>query len=123
MKKEVIEKLKKCLLRLKSSLEEELKKFAEKDSEIKGDWDTKFPQFTEGSSGSQQLEESADEVAEYANRLPVEHNLEIRLNNINLALEKIKKGQYGNCEKCGKKISEERLEIYPEARLCKECQK
>jgi len=40
-----------------------------------------------------------------------------------LALEKIKKGKYGVCESCGKKISQKRLKISPEARLCLKCRK
>jgi len=40
-----------------------------------------------------------------------------------LALEKIKKAKYGKCEKCKKKITEERLKIYPEARTCNKCGK
>jgi len=38
-------------------------------------------------------------------------------------LEKIKKGKYGICEKCGKKIPEERLKAFPEARFCMKCEK
>jgi len=49
--------------------------------------------------------------------------LELRLKNINLALEKIEKGRYGNCEKCGKEIDEKRLKISPEARSCLKCKK
>jgi len=40
-----------------------------------------------------------------------------------LALEKIEKGRYGNCEKCGKEIDEKRLKISPEARFCLNCKK
>ena len=74
------------------------------------------------------MEQAADEVEEYDARLPVEFALELRLRDINLALEKIKKAakgrrSYGKCEKCGKKIKEKRLKIYPEARLCMKCQK
>jgi len=45
------------------------------------------------------------------------------LRNINLALEKIKKGNYGICEKCGGEIEIERLEVIPEAQFCKKCKK
>ena len=67
------------------------------------------------------LEDAADEVEAYGNLLPVEHSLEIRLKNIGDALEKIKKDKYGKCEKCEKKITEERLKISPEAKLCQNC--
>src|SRR3989344_643904 len=45
-------------------------------------------------------------------------DLRLRLKDIDLALEKIKKGRYGYCEKCGKDISPARLKILPEARFC-----
>lgn len=106
----------------KKSLEVELHKFAKKDANLKGDWDTNYPKFN-GGAGSQLTEESADEVEEYSNLLPVEHNLELRLKKINSALDKIKGGNYGKCEKCGKDIDEKKLEIYPEAEFCNKCRK
>ena len=104
----------------KKTLEAHLQTFAKKDTRLKGDWDTKFPKF-DGEFGSSALETAADEVEEYASRLPVEYSLELRLRDIDLALEKIKKGKYGQCEKCGKDIDEKRLEIHPAARFCVKC--
>jgi len=98
------------------SIENSLKKFATKDKKTKGDWNTKFPEFN-----SNDLDEAADEVEEYESLLPIEFSLENRLKDINIALEKIKKGKYGICEKCKKEISKERLEIFPEARRCAKC--
>ena len=69
------------------------------------------------------MEDAADQVEEYVTLLPIEHNMELRLQSINSALEKMKKGKYGKCEKCGKKIIEERLKIYPEARFCVKCER
>jgi len=122
MEKKNIDNLKKKLEEQKTILEAELHKFAKKDKDVKGDWDTGYPNLGQ-SSGSQQLEEAADEVEEYVNRLPVEHSMELRLEKINLALEKIKNGTYGRCKECGKEISDERLNIYPEAEFCSKCQK
>lgn len=115
-------KLKEKLEKEKIQIEQELQKFAVKDKKLKGNWNTRFPKWN-GSSGSGLLEDAADEVEEYSALLPLEHNLELRLQNIDLALEKIKKGKYGRCEKCGKKISKTRLKIYPEARHCLKCKK
>ena len=106
----------------KKSIEEQLRAFAEKDVRPKGDWDTKFPHF-DGGIGSQRLEEAADEVEEYSTKLPIEFRLELKLRDINSALDKIKKGEYGKCERCRKLISLERLKIYPEARFCLKCSK
>jgi DnaK suppressor protein len=120
MNKKTLSEIKEKLEKAKTVIKSELQKFAKEDKKLKGDWDTKYPKFN-GGSGGQVLEDAADQVEEYITLLPIEHNMELRLRNINLALEKIKKGKYGKCEKCGKKIKEERLKIYPEARLCSEC--
>ena len=106
----------------KAFLETELQKFAKKDTKTKGDWDTKYPNFN-GGIGSDLLEESADEVEEYVNLLPVEHNMELRLQNINSALKKLEGNEYGKCEKCGKEIDEKKLKVYPETKFCNKCQK
>ena len=37
------------------------------------------------------------------------------------ALDKIEKGDYGICEVCGNAIEEDRLEVYPEATVCMSC--
>ncbi len=123
MDKKQIQELKEKLEKDKISIENELKSFAEKDKKIKGDWDTEYPKPNAGSAGRQQLEEAADEVEQYITLLPIEHSLELRLQKINLALEKIKKGTYGKCKKCGTEISEEKLKLYPETEFCNKCQK
>lgn len=121
MIKKLLSELREKLEKQKVSIETELHKFAKKDENIKGDWDTKYPK-TNGGVGSQALEEAADQVEEYITLLPLEHNLELRLQDINLALEKIKKGKYGKCEKCKKSISEEKLRFYPEVKFCRFCE-
>lgn len=117
-----LRKIKNQLEREKAAIEKELQSFAKKDLKLKGDWDTRFPSFN-GEAGGSRLEKAADEVEEYSTLLSIEHNLETRLRDINLALEKIKKGKYGKCEKCGERIPEERLRVYPEARFCLKCKK
>ena len=119
--KKLIGELKQILEKEKTSLEEQLKKIAKKDEGLAGDWDTVFPKYNGGESGGAALEKAADEVEEYSTLLPIEHSLELRLNNIDSALEKIKKGTYGKCEKCRKEISIDRLKLSPESRFCLDC--
>ena len=118
----------KLLKELKAKLEEsrkvivfELEKFAKKDEKLKDDWDTRYPKPGSG-SGGEALEDAAGKVEEYATLLPIEYSLELQLRDINLALKKIKKSGYGECEKCKKKIREERLKVCPEARFCSNCE-
>jgi len=122
MDKKNLKEIKEKLEKQKQVLETELSKFARKDHDLKGDWDTKYPK-ADGATGSSALEDAADQVEAYVNLLPVEHSMELRLQAVDLALEKIKKGKYGLCEKCGKKIYEERLKVFPEARYCVKCDK
>ena len=49
MNKELIEELKEKLEKEKNSLTQELEKFARKDDEPKGDWETKYPNRENGS--------------------------------------------------------------------------
>ncbi|MCR4324364.1 MAG: TraR/DksA C4-type zinc finger protein [Candidatus Curtissbacteria bacterium] len=53
----------------------------------------------------------------------LEKRLQGDLKEIEKALKKIKKGTYGICERCGKKISEARLEVKPSAIYCLKCEK
>ncbi len=116
MNKELIEKLKQTLEKGKFSLEKELESFAVKDKNIKGNWDAKRI-----NNEDTDMEEKADEAEEYDNLLSLEHSLELKLKDVNLALEKVGQGTYGTCEKCGKEIEEKRLLAFAEARLCTKC--
>ena len=118
MEKKLIEELKGKLEEEKKSIQKELETFATEDPSLKHNWDTKYPNREDGDK-----DEEADEVQEYDNKLSLEYSLELKLKNVNVALEKIAEGTYGICEKCGKKISEERLLACPEAKTCLNCNK
>jgi len=63
--------------------------------------------------------ERSDAVEEYETNTGVLKELEIRFNNIKLALKKIEDGTYGICEISGEPIEAERLEANPAARTNK----
>ena len=44
-----------------------------------------------------------------------------RIRQIEQALDRLEKGEYGKCALCGNKIDNERLEAHPEADICLEC--
>ena len=121
MNKKLIGELKEILEKERTVIEGQLKNIAKKDEKLPGDWDTVFPKYDGGESGGAALEKAADEVEAYSTLLPIEYNLELRLKNIDLALEKIKKGIYGKCEKCQKEIPIDRLKASPESRFCLDC--
>ena len=118
MDKKLIKELKNKLEKEKVSLEKELKGFAKEDKNIKHNWNVPYP-----NRQNSDMEEEADEVQEYDNLLSLEHNLELRLRDIDLAIERIEKGGYGKCQKCEKEIENKRLLAYPEAKLCIKCNK
>ena len=117
MEKQLIQELKKKLLEEKDLLKKDLLKFADKDKKIPDDYDTRFP-YLERSSAP---DEDAEEVEQYETLLALEHSLELRLKDVNDALEKIENGQYGECENCHQKIEIARLKANPAARLCMKC--
>ena len=65
------------------------------------------------------FDEKTDETEEFGNQLAIAQGLKQRLDDIEVALAKITAGTYGICEKCGKPIEEDILDIDPESRLCK----
>ena len=67
------------------------------------------------------FDEKTDEVEELSNRFGEENDMKKRLDEIDSALQKIEKGEYGLCESCGEEIEVEILDIDPESRLCKAC--
>src|SRR3989344_6648239 len=104
MEKEFINTLKLALEEEKGKLKKELESFAEEDKNLKGNWDAKRP-----SAEDTDMEEKAGEAQEYDTLLSLEHSLELKLKDVNSALEKISAGNYGICEKCGKEIEKKRL--------------
>jgi RNA polymerase-binding transcription factor DksA len=116
MNQEILNQITQTLKEKKAYLERELSGFATKDPEVPGDWDTKYPRTPEGG-----LEEAAGEVEEYSTNLHIEFSLENQLKEINNALARIEKGEYGMCKNCKKEIAKERLLALPESSLCTKC--
>lgn len=68
-------------------------------------------------------EEETDAAEEMGNYLGIKKTQDARLGQINKALEKIKNGTYGACEKCGGGIEQKILDIDPESLYCKNCKR
>lgn len=69
------------------------------------------------------FEEETDEAEEMGNYLGIKRTQDARLGQINKALQKIKNGTYGKCEKCGGEIEQKILDIDPESLYCKNCKR
>ncbi|QGX97736.1 TraR/DksA family transcriptional regulator [Roseovarius faecimaris] len=61
-------------------------------------------------------ERQGDEVLESLGHVEM-----AELRRIDAALERIEAGTYGECQKCGEDISEERLDLLPDTPFCKNC--
>ncbi len=55
--------------------------------------------------------------------LSLERNVRDLLSRVEIALNKIEKGNFGICSHCGREIGFQRLEALPYADLCIECKK
>lgn len=77
----------------------------------------------EDSTYDQHSADLALETFEREKDLGIKDGLEIDKAKIALALDRIEKGTYGNCLRCGNPIPEGRLQAVPEAELCIHCQR
>ncbi|MFH0830975.1 MAG: TraR/DksA C4-type zinc finger protein [Parcubacteria group bacterium] len=123
MDKTFIDQAEQRLLEEQKDLRERLGRISKKDAHVKGDYDAKFPQYTpadETESGD--FDDSAHEVQDFTDNIGVENQLEVRLAQVDRALERLAKGRYGVCSKCKKEQPSERLQADPAAELCLDCQ-
>ena len=96
---------KKALLKRLSELDERLHLIEEElDAPNSKDWE------------EMAVEREGDEVLEQLGQSGQGEILRIRA-----ALKRIRDGEYGICVRCGDDISAERLDVLPDAPLCKNC--
>ncbi len=69
------------------------------------------------------MADDATEVSEQAKSLALKRHLEGMLTEIDRAIVRAEHGMYGVCERCGKKIPAERLQVKPSATQCIDCAK
>lgn len=100
-------------------LEVELASIGKEDKET-GDWEA-TPESEIKSEDVQDEGDMAERAEDYEERSSTLSVLELRLNDIKHALSKIENGTYGNCEVCGVKIEEERLNVNASAKTCETC--
>jgi DnaK suppressor protein len=115
MKKEDLDKYEKLLLKRREELMAELKlrksQFDETTKDATGDLSSySYHMADQGTDAMER--EKAFLFASKSGRL---------LYHIDEALRRLRKGDFGNCQQCGKAIQKARLEAVPHARLCIEC--
>ena len=113
MEEEKLQKIKEGLLAEKEKLEKELENVAKKKGKA---FNPVYPEYGNSS------EDNAAEITEYEIHLALDKNLEKLLSETIKSLAKIEGGTYGKCEGCGNDIGDARLEAFPSASNCIECQ-
>lgn len=109
---ETLEKITKDLEQRKKQILDDLKDISNKQGDK---YKAKIPEYGD------KPDENAQEISDYSANLATETVLEKNLKDINNALERIEKGEYGICKYCKKNINEKRLLARPAASACVEC--
>lgn len=68
-----------------------------------------------------EADEGDPELPEREKNFSLLATFEERMEEIELALDKLHDGEYGTCRNCGQAIDPERLRIVPEAQYCVPC--
>lgn len=102
------DKIKALLVKDKEKIEKELKK---------QDEDGTFPDYGDSE------EDNAREIADFEANSAIENDLQRTLRDINSAMKRIEKGEYGICKYCKKPIEEKRLLVRPTSSACVACKK
>ena len=119
LNQETLGELKIALEKERGLLTGELKTIATPDPNLKDDWNVKHEEWGENQITSEEELESGESVNESDEDLKnkaLSDHLELRLKEVNDALERIDGETYGICEVCQKEIPIERLKANPAAK-------
>ncbi|MEY4440547.1 MAG: hypothetical protein RLY49_173 [Candidatus Parcubacteria bacterium] len=105
------------LLEEKARLEKELSSVGRVNPDNPSDWEA-VP--VDPGTRESDPNNKADMIEDYETNTAILKQLEIQLEDVSDALEKIENGTYGMCEVSGHSIEEGRLNANPAARTCME---
>jgi RNA polymerase-binding transcription factor DksA len=88
---------------------------------ISADFDAIVSSSTDANSDDEHDPEGATAAFERAQLASLLDDARVTLAAIETALAKLRDGHYGECERCGDAISEERLSALPSTRVCFSC--
>lgn len=77
--------------------------------------------FEEGNKFAYHIADEGTDAMEREKESMMYAREERTLRDVDAALDRIEAGDYGKCENCGKRISDERLESVPVTTLCAKC--
>ena len=102
------------LIAERKELEEELSEVASKNPQNRGGWEANAGNLDIDSADENEVADKLEGLEENA---AITTQLDNQLIEVKAAIDRIAKGTYGACEKCGKPIEKGRLEANPSARL------
>ncbi len=111
-----IAKFKQRLEADRSQLQDELNAMQDENNQ---NADTENPSFGAGNHPA----DAASDVTSRERNMAVADDIQLDIDEIDHALERIAAGTYGQCETCGRPIPIERLEARPSATFCVEHQR
>ncbi len=117
MNEEEKNRYKELIQKEKNRIEVELATVGRKNPDNPADWEPLPDKMDTIASDDNEV---ADSIESYEENTAILKQLEIRYNELVLALKEIENGEFGKCDKCGKLIEKERLEANPAAKTCKE---
>ncbi|KKP69911.1 hypothetical protein A2X44_01735 [candidate division CPR3 bacterium GWF2_35_18] len=102
-------------------MEEKLQqKLAELEAELKS-VEAQDPYNRDSYADENTQDDDAAEREDHTRVNALEDSLKEKIQKVEAALDRCKKGKYGLCVSCGAKIDQARLDILPEADLCISC--
>lgn len=107
----------KFLETIKASLEDQKKRLSLELQKSGDDSEATFPKYGD------EEDDNAREVADFTTNKPLEMTMEKTLLDIDKALSRIQKGNYGICKYCDQQIAEKRLLARPTSSACVSCKK
>lgn len=110
-----LQEIEQALLDQKRQVLLDLKNISRSDKHEADNRTVKFPEYGD------KPDENAQEINDYSTDVMAEKVLEKSLEDIEKALERIKKGNYGACKYCGNMIATKRLLARPTASSCVSC--
>lgn len=110
-----LDKIKENLIQKKEQLLQDLEDLSKRDSHELDNRTADFPEYGD------KPDENAQEISEYSTVIVAQRVLEKSIEEIDGALKRIEKNDYGICKYCGGEIGEKRLIARPTASSCIDC--
>ena len=102
-------------------LEEEYRATVERLAALTGDVEA-IVEASEGSNADDEHDPEGATIAFERSQLgALAHQARAHLREIEAAIDRLDRGAYGTCERCGRPVGEGRLRARPTARMCIEC--